>query len=151
MAGFLLAAAGLALTAGAGAAALRLPTFSTFLLAGYVIAAAEGGAAGEVLSLAGGSGGAGHGARQAGTAVVAGAAWLAVGRPLPPRLGLPRDWLVVTLGLVVTAAFVYEAFLVVGTPPNNWDSMHYHLARAAAWRQQGSLAYFPTHNAIQNA
>jgi hypothetical protein len=151
MAAFLLAAAGVALTAGLGAAALRLPSFSTFLLAAYVLAAAEVVAAGEVLSLAHAIGVAGYAAFEAVAAVIVAAVWLAVGRPVPPAPTLPRDWTVAVLGVVVGAAFVYEAFLVVGTPPNNWDSMHYHLARVAAWRQQGSLAYFPTHNAIENA
>jgi hypothetical protein len=151
MAAFLLAAAGLALTAAAGAAALRLPTFSTFLLAGYVLAAAEVVAAGEVLSLVHAFGVPGYAALEAVVAVAVVATWLAVGRPVPPGPTLPRDPATLVLAAVVGAAFAYEAFLVVGTPPNNWDSMHYHLARAAAWRQQGSLAYFPTHNAIENA
>ncbi len=30
-------------------------------------------------------------------------------------------------------------------PPNNWDSMTYHLSRIVAWMGQESLAHFPTH------
>ncbi|HWX10034.1 MAG TPA: glycosyltransferase 87 family protein, partial [Gaiellaceae bacterium] len=59
--------------------------------------------------------------------------------------------LVAALALVVLLGCAYELFLVVATPPNNWDSMHYHLARVAAWHARGSLDYFPTHNAIENA
>jgi hypothetical protein len=45
------------------------------------------------------------------------------------------------LGVLVAGAFVYQAFLVFATPPNNWDSMTYHLPRAAAWLQKGALEY----------
>lgn len=30
-------------------------------------------------------------------------------------------------------------------PPNNWDSMTYHLSRIVAWMSQQSLAHFPSH------
>lgn len=36
-------------------------------------------------------------------------------------------------------------------PPNNWDAMTYHLARAAYWRQWHTLAHFPTNNVRQDA
>jgi hypothetical protein len=58
--------------------------------------------------------------------------------------------LVAVLALVVAIGLAYELFLVAATSPNNWDSMHYHLARVAAWHAQGDLGYFPTHNAIEN-
>jgi len=58
--------------------------------------------------------------------------------------------LVWALAIVVVVALAYELFLVVATSPNNWDSMHYHLARVAAWHAQRHLGYFPTHNAIEN-
>jgi hypothetical protein len=35
-------------------------------------------------------------------------------------------------------------------PPNNWDSMTYHMARVAAWVQNESVRFFPTAIARQN-
>lgn len=45
------------------------------------------------------------------------------------------------LGGVVGLSCLYQAALVLTRPPNNWDSMVYHLTRAAYWRQEGRLAY----------
>jgi len=150
--GFLIAGTALALTAGLVASTLRVRSPGVFAVAWWVVICAEVVAAGEILSLV-------HGLRPLGYSLVevvalAGslAAWLRAGRPrppLPPRL--PVDPLVVALALAVTLGCAYELFLIVATPPNNWDSMHYHLARVAAWHAHGSLGYFPTHNPIENA
>jgi hypothetical protein len=80
------------------------------------------------------------------------AVWHRAGRPRPPRLPrLPRrPSPLALLAVAVALGVAYELFLVVATPPNNWDSMHYHLARVAAWHAQHDLGYFPTHNAIEN-
>ena len=114
--------------------------------------------AGELLSLL-------HALRPLGYSVVEGVllltalvVWQRAGRPLPPLPPLPSIgfvrslWaaLLAALALVVLLGAGYELFLVVATPPNNWDSMHYHLARVAAWHAQRDLGYFPTHNAIEN-
>ena len=46
-------------------------------------------------------------------------------------------WAVVLVWSVVLAiAVIY--------PPNNWDSMSYHMARVPSWIQQGSINFFPT-------
>ena len=61
--------------------------------------------------------------------------WRRSGRPVParPELGwLRRSPIVLALAAVVALAVAYEAFLVLTSPPNNWDSMTYHLSRAAA-------------------
>ena len=44
--------------------------------------------------------------------------------------------------LLVAAALAYEAVLA-STPPNNMDSLTYHLARAAAWAQHGGIYWIP--------
>lgn len=45
------------------------------------------------------------------------------------------------LGAAVGLSLFYQAVLVLTRPPNNWDSMVYHLTRAAYWRQEERLAY----------
>ena len=152
MLGFLIAGTALALTAALVAATLRLRTAALFAVAWWVLVCAEVVAAAEVLSLAHALRPLGYGLFEAGALLLALAAWQRAGRPRPPRPAhVPRSPLVVALAIVVLLGCAYELFLVVATPPNNWDSMHYHLARVAAWHAHGSLAYFPTHNAIENA
>jgi hypothetical protein len=150
--GFLFAGLAVALTAALVAAALRLRSPGVFAVAWWVLVCAEVVASAEVLSLA-------HALRPLGYALVEGVvlalavlAWQLAGRPRPPLPPRPplRPSLLGALALVVLLGLAYELFLVVATPPNNWDSLHYHLARIAAWRVRGSLGYFPTHNAIEN-
>ena len=77
--------------------------------------------------------------------------WVACGRPRPPSLGPAcrtlgeslRDPALATLSVTVGIALVYAIALGVGTPQNEWDSMSYHLTRAAYWIQQGSASYIP--------
>src|SRR5436190_21112075 len=81
--------------------------------------------------------------------VTAAAAWVALGRPAPPpfRPVLAacreafRDPLLAILGLALLGAFGYVAALIVGTAPNDYDALWYHLARAAFWKQQHAVAY----------
>ncbi|MEP6978208.1 MAG: glycosyltransferase 87 family protein [Thermoleophilia bacterium] len=127
-------------TAGLGAAALRLASPVSFLLAAYVLASAEIVVVSEILSpprlvtawgyiLA--------------EAVLLGAAvyvWNRHGRARPPlrRIeagAIRRHPILAVLGVIVGIAVCYQAFLAVGTPPNNDDSMSQHLSRAAAWLQ----------------
>ncbi len=49
------------------------------------------------------------------------------------------------LAVVAGAAFAYVVALVIATPPNGWDPLNYHLARAAFWLQSGGIGYI--HNA----
>src|SRR5262249_40188422 len=79
-------------------------------------------------------------------AVVAAAAvgaWLLCGRPLPAlararaALGTLRsDPLTLAFAALVAAGVAYELVLALTVPPNNWDSLTYHLARVAGWRQE---------------
>lgn len=48
----------------------------------------------------------------------------------------------VFLGLTVLL-LGYELVLVLAAPANNWDSLTYHLARAAAWAQEGGIHWIP--------
>jgi 4-amino-4-deoxy-L-arabinose transferase-like glycosyltransferase len=150
--GFLLAGAALALTAGLGASALRVTSAVRFAVACWVLVCAEVVAASEVLSLAHAVRPLGYALFESVTLLLVLTAWSRLGRPRPPALPrLPAGPLVVALGLVVLLGVGYELFLVTTTAPNNWDSMHYHLARVAAWHARHSLSYFPTHNGIENA
>jgi hypothetical protein len=153
VAGFILAAAVAALTAALAASTLRLRSPALFVVGWWVLLCAELVAAGELLSLLDALRPLGYAVFETIALIAALAAWQRGGRPRPPRLPRlqPRPSLLALLALAVAAGAVYELFLVVATPPNNWDSMHYHLARVAAWHAQGSLGYFPTHNAIENA
>lgn len=55
-------------------------------------------------------------------------------------------WQVLAL-LAFTAVPIAAATLLIAlvAPPNNWDSMTYHMARVVHWIQQHSLAFYPTH------
>jgi hypothetical protein len=48
--------------------------------------------------------------------------------------------------LFFTAAILLLTFIQgILYPPNNWDSMTYHMARIASWISHRSLAHYPTH------
>jgi hypothetical protein len=57
-----------------------------------------------------------------------------------------RDPLVAILAVALLGAFGYVAALIVGTAPNDYDVLWYHLARAAFWKQQHAVAYIPNAN-----
>lgn len=50
-------------------------------------------------------------------------------------------------GIVLIAVLTGVTAFVA--PPNNWDSMTYHLGRVVHWIQNGSVAHYPTHIARQ--
>jgi len=73
----------------------------------------------------------------------AGTFWWRSGRPLP-SVDLSRlrgSAPLAVLGIVFAGTLAYVVALAVGTPPNTWDSLVYHLARAAFWRQEGGAGY----------
>ena len=146
---FLLAAAVLVATALAAAASLRLRSLPSFLLAAYLVASAELVLLAEALSILGAVGAAGYAVGQAVLLVAAASVWLARGRPRPPRAdvvlrtAVRRHRILTGLAAVVGGAIVYQLFIAVATPPNNWDSMSYHLPRAAEWLQRGAVEYVP--------
>jgi hypothetical protein len=82
--------------------------------------------------------------------------WLLVGHPrltLGVRISRLRQ---LATPLIVLAAFVglglaYVVALTVGTAPNGWDPLNYHLARAAFWLQSQHVGYIePTYDARLN-
>jgi hypothetical protein len=73
--------------------------------------------------------------------------WFLVGAPRPPRIsrrrlhasGASPELLV--LAVATGLGLAYVVALIVGTAPNNWDSLSYHLARAALWSQKDRIGY----------
>lgn len=154
----LLVAAGLLATAALGAALLRLDSLLTFVLATWLIAMGQVVLVTEILSPLHLARGWGYGVAQAVLLAGAVALWRARGAPRPPALpridlgSAAREHpLLACLAVVVLLAVVYQAFIAIGTPPNNWDSMTYHLSRAAGWLQRHGVEYLPAHTARQNA
>lgn len=54
---------------------------------------------------------------------------------------------VVAIFIGLTLVITFAAGLLL--PPNNWDSMTYHLSRVMYWDQHDSLVFYPTHNVRQ--
>jgi hypothetical protein len=82
------------------------------------------------------------------------ALWRSRGRPRHPRVRLPRladmaasvrsvpdVWI---LGVVVGLGYAMLALINILVPPNNLDSLVYHLTRVAYWIQHRTLAPWPT-------
>ena len=152
---FLVVGLGLAVaTAALAALAAGVRGLVAAALAVYVLGVAEVTALTEALSLAHGIG---RWQYLAGQLALLGAAawwWDRRGRPLParPALALRGSPLVLALGVVVGLALAYEAFVVLATPPNTWDSMAYHLPRAVEWYQRGAVEFLPdAHTERMNA
>jgi hypothetical protein len=75
-------------------------------------------------------------------------AWVLRGRPSLPFGGVAlagravlRDPPVLVLGCGVALALAYSAALALATPANNFDSLRYHLARPAFWKQEHAVEY----------
>jgi 4-amino-4-deoxy-L-arabinose transferase-like glycosyltransferase len=81
----------------------------------------------------------------AASASAAASCWFLAGAPWPllqrswPRSAPQGPLLLLALALALGLAYVLA--LVVGTPPNGWDPLNYHLPRAAFWTQSGGIAY----------
>jgi hypothetical protein len=151
---FLFAFALVAATSFAVSFTLRLNLPAT-LLAAYLVGSAEVVLGAEALSLFHAIGVWGYFVWEAVLAVAAVVVWSRAGWPRPsfPRVGLGalrRHPMLVALGLAVGAALVFELVLATTTVPNNWDAMTYHLSRAAAWYQHGSLAWLNVHTPREN-
>ena len=56
----------------------------------------------------------------------------------------PYDRLSGLLGGALLCLFLLTLIVAIVYPPNNYDSMIYHVARVMHWAQQGSVAHYPT-------
>jgi hypothetical protein len=86
---------------------------------------------------------------QAVVAIACAALWLRAGRPSPPSVPLralvrrARGDGVTALAVFAAAALAVQFYVAIAVAPNNWDSMTYHLSRAAYWLQYGAVGAFP--------
>jgi Flp pilus assembly protein TadD/4-amino-4-deoxy-L-arabinose transferase-like glycosyltransferase len=71
-------------------------------------------------------------------------AWLRFrkGKLKLPKLEIPAFLGVLSLSIAVIVAALGLIALIA--PPNNWDSMNYHMARVAHWIQNKSIGFYPT-------
>ena len=53
------------------------------------------------------------------------------------------------LGYVIAAIWLTTLIVAITSPPNNWDSMTYHLPRVMNWIQNGSVEHYATSNGRQ--
>jgi hypothetical protein len=57
-----------------------------------------------------------------------------------PGLSRLEKQIVAAISVISACTFV----IAIVSPPNNWDSMTYHMSRVMHWLQQESVAHFPT-------
>jgi len=144
-----LALAGLVAIGAGTAAALRMSSFVSFVLATYLVCCAATVALAEALSPLHWVDKRGYAAGELLLLAAVGAAWHLRGRPRPPlpAVALVRAArshpLLCVLAAVVGVAGAYAAFIAVATPPNNGDSLGYHLTSAAAWLQHRGIHELP--------
>jgi Dolichyl-phosphate-mannose-protein mannosyltransferase len=148
IAGIVLVGAG----SGLASAAMRPDGRAPFLLASWLIAFSQIVLLALVLSAFGALTRAGWLAGHSLVATAAAALWLRAGRPRPAGPWRPQPGMAwararrypATAVVVAVAAVAVLLQLVVGltTAPSNWDSMTYHLSRAAYWLQQGAVGRY---------
>ncbi len=116
-----------------------------WLLVGYVVLLAETSALTNALSPFRLVDRAGIASLATAFLVASAVAWLRLGGYRVPRadtrlrLGV-AEWLLVA---AVSASVLYQLTLGLTMPPNNWDSLTYHLSRTAAWVQHRGVYWIP--------
>ncbi|MBV8396410.1 MAG: hypothetical protein JO064_09155, partial [Actinobacteria bacterium] len=142
--------AALVVTALLVAASLQLESVVSTLLVAYLVFAGGSVALVLVLSPLRFATRGGLAVAEAAALVAAAGTWWRRGRPRLP-LGRARAALRVVLADPATAAFLavallflaYELLLVLTVPPNNTDSLVYHLPRVAEWVQHRGYFWIP--------
>ena len=61
-------------------------------------------------------------------------------KAIKPKLEIKE----IILLLIITGIIITIAVIAFIAPPNNWDSMTYHMSRVAHWHQNQTLAHYPT-------
>lgn len=135
-------------------AVFKPPTRPAFLVSGFVLVWADLVFTAEILSLLHLVTPGGMLAAHALMALGAFVLWQSRGRPRHPGVTLPHlaDMIasarsnpdVWTLGLAVGLGYAILALIIVLVPPNNLDSLVYHLTKVAYWIQHKTLAPWPT-------
>ena len=69
---------------------------------------------------------------------------LPAGQEAPRLARIDKVMLAVTLSILAITGVI-----ALVSPPNNWDSLTYHMTRVMNWIQQGSVAHFPTNDLRQ--
>ncbi len=90
-------------------------------------------------------------------AAIAVLVWAWRGRPAAPPLRPAvraggealRDPVVAIPAAAVGAGLVYSVVLAIATPPNDYDTLWYHLSRAAFWRQEHAVGYVERANDLR--
>ena len=136
--------------AGFAATSLKLPNALSTALAAYLALVANVGAVTWALSPFDEVTSTGLTVAEAVLAAISIAAWWLRGRPLldlGPAAAAVRsiagDPVVVLFLAVAAFALGYELWLGMTVPPTNWDSLTYHLARVAAWKQHHGISWIP--------
>jgi hypothetical protein len=130
-----------ALLAGATVAPRPLPSF---VLAAWLSAITEVVVLALVLSPLHAIDRGGYAVGELALLALAAAAWLRAGRPLPSAPSMRRAGehpILVALAAVVGLSLAYELVLCLTVVPNNWDSLTYHLSRAASWYQHRRVGW----------
>jgi hypothetical protein len=132
------------------AAALRLPSLLSTALAAYVVLVGNMAFATWTLSPFRALDATALAVEQALLLLGALTAWWLRGRPglglrraLAPIGLIARDPISASFVAVAAVALAYELLLAVTVPPTNWDSLTYHLARVAAWKQHHGIFWIP--------